>query len=404
MRESWRWFGPNDPVTITDIRQTGATDIVSALHAIPTGEVWPLDDIQAHKDLIEAGNADHSPLHWTVVESIPVHEDIKLARQGHEKYIEAWAQSMENLAQCGIKTICYNFMPVIDWTRTDLNYKLPNGAYALRFDQKKFAAFDLFILKRENAETEYSTEEITEAKAVFTVMSETERTELTNNIIAGLPGKMTDSYGLDDFRAMLAKYKDVTSEILRANLFAFLSEVLPRAEACGVKLAIHPDDPPRDMLGLPRIICTADDLDILFDAQPSPSNGITLCVGTYSSRPDNDLPAMARQFGPRIHFSHLRGVSRDPDEQRSFFEASHLDSDIDMVAVIKELLNEEQRREKDGQKGHDIFIRPDHGFQMMDDIGKQVNPGYSTIGRMKGLAEVRGVIRALSSQTDEAAS
>jgi len=399
MRESWRWFGPNDPVTIDDIRQTGATDIVSALHAIPAGDVWPLDAIREHKALIEDCEPDAAPLKWTVVESIPVHEDIKLVRTGHEQYLENWIVSMENLAQCGIKTICYNFMPVIDWTRTDLKYKLPNGAYALRFDQKKFAAFDLFILQRENAETEYSAAEIAEAKQTFEVMSEDERTQLTNNIIAGLPGKMTESYGLDDFRAMLAKYKDVSPEILRSNLFAFLSKVLPRAEAAGVKLAIHPDDPPRDMLGLPRIICTADDLEILFEAQPSPSNGITLCVGTYSSRPDNDLPAMARQFGPRIHFSHLRGVSRDPDEQRSFFEASHLDSDIDMIAVIKELLSEETRRAQEEPEKGDIFIRPDHGFQMMDDIGKTVNPGYSSIGRLKGLAEVRGVIRALSVQS-----
>ena len=403
MRESWRWFGPNDPVTIDDIRQTGATDIVSALHCIATGEVWPVEAIRQHQTLIEECEPDLTPLKWAVVESIPVHEDIKLARPGHELFIENWIASMENLAQCGIKTICYNFMPVIDWTRTDLKYKLPNGAYALRFDQTKFAAFDLFILQRDNAEAEYSTAEIEEAKQVFAAMSETERTELTNNIIAGLPGKMTDSYGLDDFRAMLANYKDMTSSTLRNNLIAFLSQVLPRAEALGVKLAIHPDDPPRDMLGLPRIICTADDLDLLFDALPSPSNGITLCVGTYGSRPDNDLPEMARQFGPRIHFSHLRGVSRDPQEQRSFYEASHLDSDIDMIQVIKELLNEEQRRlneeKRRGQvktEGLEIYIRPDHGHQMMDDIGKIVNPGYSGIGRLKGLAEIRGVIRALS--------
>ena len=398
MRESWRWFGPSDPVSIEDIRQTGVTDIVSALHDIPAGEVWPLKAILKHQALIENRNDELAPLTWTVVESIPVHEDIKLARPGHEKYIEAWAQSMENLAQCGIKTICYNFMPVIDWTRTDLKYKLPSGAYALRFDQKKFAAFDLFILKRENAETDYSSDEISEAKHIFEEMSEFERSQLTNNIIAGLPGKMTDSYGLDDFRSMLTKYKDVDSKTLRGNLFAFLSKVLPRAEALGVKLAIHPDDPPRDMLGLPRIICTADDLDILFDAQPSPSNGITLCVGTYSSRPDNDLPAMARQFGPRIHFSHLRGVSRDVDEQRSFYEASHLDSDIDMIQVIQELLNEETRRAKEDPEQQGIYIRPDHGLQMMDDIDKNGNPGYSGIGRLKGVAEVRGVIRALSAK------
>jgi len=398
MRESWRWFGHGDPVTIYEIRQTGATDIVSALHSIPVGEVWPQEAIREHQALIEDCDPDLLTLKWSVVESIPVHEDIKLARPGHQKYVANWIVSMENLAQCGIKTICYNFMPVIDWTRTDLAYKLPNGAYALRFDQKKFAAFDLFILRRETAESEYSPEEITEAKYVFEAMSEADRRELTNNIIAGLPGKMTESYSLDDFRAMLANYKDMNGDTLRKNLLAFLSQVLPRAEAQGVKLAIHPDDPPRDMLGLPRIICTADDLEALFEAQPSPSNGITLCVGTYSSRPDNDLLAMTRQFGPRIHFSHLRGVSRDPDEQRSFYEASHLDGDIDMIEVIKELLNEERRRIAEDPERRDIFIRPDHGHQMMDDISKQINPGYSGIGRLKGLAEVRGVIRALSAQ------
>ena len=276
MEQTWRWFGPNDPVSIDEIRQTGVTDIVSALHDIPTGEVWPLEDIQAYKALIEDCAPGLVPLKWTVVESIPVHEDIKLARPGHEKYVEAWATSMENLAKCGIKTICYNFMPVIDWTRTDLKFQLPSGAYALRFDQKKFAAFDLFILKRQGAESEYSDEELAEAKDIFEAMSEEERTQLTDNIIAGLPGKMTESYGLNDFRDMLANYKDVDAATLRANLFAFLEQVLPRAEAAGVNLAIHPDDPPRDMLGLPRIICTADDLDILFEAQPSPANGITL--------------------------------------------------------------------------------------------------------------------------------
>lgn len=398
MRESWRWFGPDDPVTIDDIRQTGATDVVSALHAIPAGEIWPLEEIRQHQALIEECEPGLAPLKWTVVESIPVHEDIKLARPGHDKYVANWITSMENLAQCGIKTICYNFMPVIDWTRTDLNYKLPSGAYALRFDQKKFAAFDLFILQRENAEADYSAVEIAEAKQIFEALSEAERTALTKTIIAGLPGRMTESYGLDDFRTMLARYKDVSQNVLRANLFAFLSQVLPRAEALDVKLAIHPDDPPRDMLGLPRIVCTADDLETLFEVLPSPSNGITLCVGTYGSRPDNDLPNMARQFGPRIHFSHLRGVSRDAGEQRSFYEASHLDSDIDMVGVIRELLSEETRRTREEPEPQDIFIRSDHGHQMMDDIGKVVNPGYSAIGRLKGLAEVRGVIRALTAE------
>lgn len=402
MRESWRWFGPNDPVTIDDIRQTGATDIVSALHTIPTGDVWPIEAIKHHQALIEHCENGLTPLKWSVVESIPVHEDIKLARPGHEKYIDRWIATMQNLAACGIKTICYNFMPVIDWTRTDLKFKLPNGAYALRFDQSKFAAFDLFILKRKNAEKHYSEKEINQAKQVYNAMDEADRSTLTNNIIAGLPGKMTDSYGLDDFRAMLEKYSDMSKDDLRNNLFSFLSKVLPVAQALGVKLAIHPDDPPRDMLGLPRIICTADDLSLLFNTLPSPSNGMTLCVGTFSSRPDNDLPAMARTFGARIHFSHLRGVTLDPEEPRSFYEASHLDSDIDMVQVIKALLNEEKRRKQHNASNEntdlDIFIRPDHGHQMMDDIGKSVNPGYSGIGRLKGLAEVRGVIRALSVQ------
>lgn len=398
MKESWRWFGPNDPVTIDDIRQTGATDIVSALHSVPAGEVWSVENIRQHQELIEQTPDGLIPLKWSVVESIPVHEDIKLARPGNKIYVDAWIASMENLAQCGIKTICYNFMPVIDWTRTDLNFKLPNGAYALRFDQNKFAAFDLFILEREGAEAEYSEAEIDEAKAVLDAMSESERQKLTENIIAGLPGRMTDSYGLEDFRAALAQYKDIDHHELRQNLFSFLTQVLPRADELGVKLAIHPDDPPRDMLGLPRIIYTADDLELLFNSLPNPANGMTLCVGTYSSRPDNDLPAMARQFGSRIYFSHLRGVSRDANEQRSFYEASHLDSDIDMVQVIKELLNEEQRRKQSEAADSEIHIRPDHGHQMMDDIGKKVNPGYSGIGRLKGLAEIRGVIRAISTQ------
>jgi mannonate dehydratase len=292
-------------------------------------------------------------------------------------------------------------MPVIDWTRTDLKFMLPSGAFALRFDQKKFAAFDLFILKRANAELEYSEQELAEAKQVFEQMTALEREQLTNNIIAGLPGKMTAAYGIDDFRAMLACYKDITPEILRDNLCSFLGKVLPRAEALGVKLAIHPDDPPRGMFGLPRVVCTADDLELLFDALPSPSNGMTLCVGTYGSRPDNNLPAMARQFGSRIYFSHLRGVCLDPNEPRTFYEASHLDSDIDMVQVIKELLHEENRREEDGFTNAGIYIRPDHGHQMMDDMGKTLNPGYSAIGRLKGLAEIRGVIRALSAQKME---
>ena len=397
MRESWRWFGPNDPVTISDIRQTGATDIVSGLHQAATGEVWQIDAIREHQSLIESDNRTMSSLFWSVVESIPVHEDIKLGKDGCQVLIQSWIETMENLAHCGIKTICYNFMPVIDWTRTDLAYRLNTGAFALRFDQRKFAAFDLFILERFHAEADYTEAEIKEAKDTYQRMSVKERDQLTDNIIAGLPGKMTESYSLEDFRKALVQYQHIGRTELQANLYNFLAQVLPKAEALGVKLAIHPDDPPRDMLGLPRIICTADDLDRLFTEQPSPSNGITLCVGSYGSRPDNDLPEMARRFGSRIHFAHLRGVSRDQDEQRSFYEANHLDSDADMVSVIRELLDEEKGRiQNDESTAVEIFFRPDHGHQMMDDIAKTANPGYSGIGRLKGLAEIRGVIRALS--------
>ncbi|MFT4517933.1 MAG: mannonate dehydratase [Halioglobus sp.] len=397
MREAWRWFGPSDPVTINDVRQTGATDIVSALHHIPAGEAWPLEAIFEHQALIESCEEGQAALIWSVVESIPVHEDVKLGQEGCEVYVDSWIATMENLAACGIKTICYNFMPVIDWTRTDLNYQLPSGGYALRFDQKKFAAFDLCILEREGAEKDYSRQEIEAAKQHFEQMSDDERALLTRNVIAGMPGKMTDAYGLDAFRDMLAKYNGMEADTLRKNLFSFLERVLPEAEKLGVKLAIHPDDPPRDMLGLPRIICTADDLKVLFRQLPSPANGITLCAGTYGSRPDNDLPEMAKQFAPRIHFSHLRGVTRDADEQRSFYEASHLDSDIDMVGVITALVAEERRRRVGGGEYSEIFIRPDHGHQILDDLNKTGNPGYSCIGRLKGLAEIRGVVKALES-------
>jgi len=397
MRESWRWFGPTDPVSLEEIRQTGATHIVSALHNLAIGEVWSYDAIADYKALIETCEEGMTPLKWSVVESIPVHEDIKLARPGHQKYIDNWIKSVENLAANGIKTICYNFMPVIDWTRTDLNYRLPSGAYALRFDQEKFAAFDLFILQREGAKADYSGVEIQQAHSSFESMSDEQKTQLTNNIIAGLPGKMTSAYALDDFRQALSNYKNIDHLTLRNHLFAFLEQVLPSAEKLGVKLAIHPDDPPWDLFGLPRIICTASDLDTLFESHPSPANGITLCVGTYGSRPDNDLPEMARQFSDRIHFAHLRGVTRDENEQRTFYEASHLDSDIDMVMVIRRLLDAEQERRKvTNSEAADIFIRPDHGHQMMGDLNKKINPGYSGIGRLKGLAEIRGVIRAIS--------
>lgn len=282
-------------------------------------------------------------------------------------------------------------MPVIDWTRTDLKHQMPNGVIALRFDQDQFAAFDLFILERADAAKDYNAGEIARAKSAYDAMNEQDIATLTETIIAGLPGKMTEAYGLDDFRKALARYEGINHAALRGNLIAFLEKVLPHAQRAGIKLAIHPDDPPWDMFGLPRIICTPKDLDVLFGALPNPSNGMTLCVGTYGSRPDNDLPQMAKDFSERIHFAHLRGVSRDPQEPRSFVEANHLESDIDMIGVIRNLLLNEKNLQRE------IFIRPDHGHLMMADLEKaKGNPGYSGIGRMKGLAEVRGVIKALS--------
>ena len=396
MRESWRWFGPDDPVSLDDVRQTGATDIVSALYDIPAGKPWSVSDIRAYQKMIEGG--EYAPLRWSVVESIPVHEHIKMGRPDIAPYIEAFIESIENLAACGIKTIVYNFMPVVDATRTELYYRLPSGATALRFDQKQLCVFDLFILGRPGAEKDYSAGEIESARNIFKAMSEQDKDKLSRNIMAGLPGRMTDSYHMPEFREALAQYKGIDRKKLQQNLYHFLAEILPVAEKLGVKLAIHPDDPPRAMFGLPRVICTADDLEDLFCALPSPANGITLCVGTFGSRPDNDLPAMARKFGPRIFFSHLRGVKKDMADSRSFYEAGHLDSDVDIILVIQALLEEEFRRQSDPVYAelNDIPFRPDHGHQMMDDLRKTGgNPGYTAIGRLRGLAEIRGVIRTL---------
>lgn len=391
MREAWRWFGPDDPVSLSDIRQTGATDVVSALYEIPASEVWPLEAIRAYQHLIEDTGPAQSPLTWSVVESIPVHEHIKMGKAGSDQYVAAFIESMKNLATCRIKTICYNFMPVIDATRTDLEYQLPSGARALRFDQALYSVFDLFVLNRDGAREDYSEAEYESAKTLFQQLSEPERISLARNITEGMPGKMTDAYGIEGFRQALAQYRDIDKTTLRQNLYRFLARVLPEAEKLGVKLAIHPDDPPRDLFGLPRIICTATDLEDLFATLPSPSNGVTLCVGTFGSRPDNDLPLMVKQFGSRIHFAHLRGVKRDLHEPRSFYEAAHLEGDVDMISVIRNLLTEEASRDS----GSDIPIRPDHGHQMMGDLKTKINPGYSGIGRLRGLAEIRGVIKTL---------
>ena len=399
MRESWRWFGENDPVSLDDIRQAGATDVVCALYHVPAGEVWTMNAIKALKHTIEAGNSDKTPLRWSVVESIPVHEDIKLGRPTRDAYIEAWVTTLKHLANCGIEVVCYNFMPVIDWTRTDLRHRLPTGAYTLRFDQREYAAFDLYILKRAGAEEDYSATELAQAKRDFDGMSNDQRQQLTKNIVAGLPGRMTDSYALAQFADALRRYEDVDRVTLEDNLAYFLDRVVPAAEAHGTRLAIHPDDPPWSLFGLPRVVCNAEDVDRILTRHNSSANGVALCAGTFGSHIDNDVPRMAKQFGSRIYFAHLRSVEHDWEEPRTFLEASHLEGDVDLIQVIRNLLQQEQ--EQKYANGHDIFIRPDHGHQMMDDLDKAVNPGYSAIGRLKGLAEIRGVIRTLESTQPE---
>ena len=382
MEQTWRWFGPQDPISLADVRQTGATGIVTALHEIPNGQVWPVDAIAARKQMIEAAG-----LTWSVVESIPVHEDIKRGCGRRDEYIANYQQSVRNLAACGIDIVCYNFMPILDWTRTDLAFELEDGGWALRFDQTAFAAFDLFILKRPGAEAEYSGEDIAQAQAYFAQLSEEGRQTLVNTLIAGLPDA-EEHYSLEDFRALLATYAQIDESTLREHLGHFLRQVIPVAEEVGVRMAIHPDDPPRALLGLPRILSTAADAQWLLDAAPSPANGLTFCTGSYGVRADNDLVAMAKQFAPRIYFTHLRSTRREADP-RSFHEAHHLGGDVDMVGVISALVAEERRREREG--GPRLPLRPDHGHQLLDDQHRHSNPGYSLIGRLKGLAEIRGV-------------
>lgn len=396
MIESWRWFGPEDLVSLDDIRQTGVSDIVSALHHIPIGDVWPIKEIKKYQKLIEQAPSDENKLTWSVVESIPIHEDIKLGLPSKEVFIKNWIQTIENLSKCGIKTICYNFMPVLDWTRTDLKYKLSSGAYSLSFSHKMLAVFDLFILEREKAENDYSEIEISFANKIYKAMSDIEKETLKNNIISGLPGSMTESYTLNDFKKILAKYKNISVENLRDNLLNFLENVLPVCELNDVKLAIHPDDPPWNLFGLPRIISTKDDIEKLFSTHPSSSNGMTLCVGSYASRNDNNVIEIIELFSSRIYFAHLRNVCLSETDSKSFYESDHLDGDVDMVEVINKLLEEENQRLSNSINS-EIFFRPDHGLLMMDDIKNPIsNPGYSKVGRLKGLAELRGAIRALT--------
>jgi mannonate dehydratase len=393
MKETWRWFGPDDPIPLDHIKQTGATGIVSALHHLYRGEAWSLHEVLKRRDEILAAGFE-----WSVVESIPVHNSIKLRSGPYRQYIDAWKGSLAAIAKAGVPVICYNFMPVVDWTRTDLRWRLPTTGYALRFDAIDFAAYDVFILRRAHAVANYSGEQIRAAEASFNAMAETRRIDLERTIIAGLPGAEA-SYNRETIRSLIHEYDGMTTDRLRSNLIAFLREVAPVAQELGVRLAIHPDDPPWPLFGLPRVVSTPEDVRTLLAGCDVWANGLTFCAGSFGARADNDLLAMAVEFGPRIHFAHLRQVARE--DERSFHEAEHLDGSSDMVGVIRTLLEQERQRRCAGRPDHEIPLRPDHGHLLADDIGKKVNPGYSLVGRLKGLAEIRGVMRGLKSALPE---